>query len=633
MAVVGESLMRRMQQPSPAPSYQFSAAEEEELHEGSQLLAFLQRAVPVVRDADDDLQYVNEPPPVVPMPPPHPPAPPIKHHRRPEPVYPPRDRPSSARTADVRAAPPPRPLSARSARTGRMVVLPNRVDAAIAAAPDVAGAVASLNSGPSTMPPSPRSDRWQPAARPWSDWSVANHAYPVLARPTSAANQPPARQRYAGLVAANNSTRESRWRPSTAPVRFVPPAPPAPPVAAASGVASHASTGGGGRFGGGNGLLLRAGGTGACSGVAFAASSASDDGGGEGDTNAAAATMNMPGGGLGGMWNKKRSTGLSLKSTFNLARRLSAGQQRARQLEKERIQQEHEAHISSLKTALGTPVDPAAPGGMSTASAIEAKMEEELRLAIPPPRDRSPEHLGRTIDKMEVRLGRELSASPRDRNPRGRGFMHQGSRRTMHDESSMSSGMPSKSPRDRERGGLGKGFATARLPPSKETPTSSSHPPPSRPLSASSKESAGREMPPSLAIGKSVSSGGGASQPSKSPAKSPRTYGVGPMGKWADDDGETLEALPMPLPRHRSRPRVLRKDGRAPLSVLASTKEHSMEVQLALELCSPLLKRESLRKMISRILDDPELLPEGADDHGETAEASAAAASSDSDDE
>ena len=80
-----------------------------------------------------------------------------------------------------------------------------------------------------------------------------------------------------------------------------------------------------------------------------------------------------------------------------------------------------------------------------------------------------------------VRLGRELSASPRDRNPRGRGFMHQGSRRTMHDESSMSSGMPSKSPRDRERGGLGKGFATARLPPSKETPTSSSHPPPSRP--------------------------------------------------------------------------------------------------------------------------------------------------------
>ena len=39
--------------------------------------------------------------------------------------------------------------------------------------------------------------------------------------------------------------------------------------------------------------------------------------------------------------------------------------------------------------------------------------------------------------------------------------------------------------------------------------------------------------------------------------------------------------------------------------------------QVSLEICSPIIKRASLRKLMARILDDPELLPPGETDFGE----------------
>ena len=600
-----------------------------------QLLTFLQRAVPAVSDADGSLQYVAHPPPIIPVPPPPPPHAPVKHHRRPEPVYQPR--PATARAPKSQPRLTPRPLSARPAPPGRMIVLPTRIDAALANgwAPSLAEAVVTLAGGPSTLPPSPRAARWKPVTKPWSDWSVANEAYPSLGeRPASAVIQP-ARRRYAHAVSADDNERDRRWRPSTAPVRSRPTPrfqPPTPSDADAAHERFYPSAAG---HAGVDASSLRAGGR---HGVFFAHAAAAPAAADDDENDATAGNAQLTG--LGAIFNKKRPTGsgMSLKSTFNLARRLSAGQQRAKAKEKERIEAEHEAHIQSLRTALGTPVDPAAPGGCSTASAIEATMEEELRLAIPPPRDRSPQHLGRTIDKLETRLGRELSGSPNNRGLRGKGFMqHTGTRRNVLqvDDSGAGAGathgLPTKSPRV-GISGMNKSFATARdgggslrQHPAGGAPQASGA---SRPLSASSagKESGGREMPPSVAVPGRAAPGAPAA-----PAKSPRSYGLGPIGKWADDDGETLEALPMPLPRHRLRSRSPRKDGRAPPSVLASTKEHSLELQLSLETCSPLLKRESLRKMISRILDDPTLLPPGAEDHGEAKDA-AAAGSDDEDD-
>ena len=100
------------------------------------------------------------------------------------------------------------------------------------------------------------------------------------------------------------------------------------------------------------------------------------------------------------------------------------------------------------------------------------------------------------------------------------------------------------------------------------------------------------------------------------------SYGVGPMGKWADDDGVELEAPAMPLPggsrRNRSPPRVAvgNKPAQMP-SVLATQKFHSDDLKWALDMATPILKRASLRKMASRILDQPELLPPGETDAGE----------------
>ena len=104
---------------------------------------------------------------------------------------------------------------------------------------------------------------------------------------------------------------------------------------------------------------------------------------------------------------------------------------------------------------------------------------------------------------------------------------------------------------------------------------------------------------------KSPGTAGGASS---KPGSVKRMYGVGPIGKWGDDDGEQLEALPMPLPADTAR-RLRSRSPRgraAPPSALTTTKEHMGGVQLSLELCSPILKRESLRRLVGQILD-----PEG----------------------
>ena len=97
------------------------------------------------------------------------------------------------------------------------------------------------------------------------------------------------------------------------------------------------------------------------------------------------------------------------------------------------------------------------------------------------------------------------------------------------------------------------------------------------------------------------------------------------MGGWGEDDGEQLEALPMPLPggsaRRRGRsPTRLASPGRQ-VSALSSAKEHTLALQYALELCSPILKRESLRIMIARILENPELLPPGEHEYDEAVDA------------
>ena len=74
---------------------------------------------------------------------------------------------------------------------------------------------------------------------------------------------------------------------------------------------------------------------------------------------------------------------ISFRTAVALTRGLSAAQSRARAMEQERIEAEREAHMQSLRTALGTPADPSSCA-YSTAAAIEESMEEELRRAIPP---------------------------------------------------------------------------------------------------------------------------------------------------------------------------------------------------------------------------------------------------------
>ena len=619
-----------------------------------QLLQFLSRAVPE-HEVRPMLQYEERPPLRVPLPPAPAPPPPLKHHRKPEPEYAPlKERPNTARTrAAAHKAPPIRPQSARTAHTGKMVFLPAAINDAMPTSSSVAEAVAAAADramrGELAAPEatSARGATWEPIARRWSDWSVSNGAYPTLEeRPEGAVKQAAARHRYAIHATADDAQRQSRWRPSAAPVRVKRQFPDRA-LGAGAGMVPHppGPRDSGVRFGAGpRGGQLQ-----------FGA-------GAEGGLGAL----------LGGRKGSSGGPKISLKTTMLMARRLSAGQSRARAKEQERLKAEHEAHLHSLRTALGTLVDPAAPGGCSTASAIEATMEEELRLAIPPPRDRSPLQLGRTIDKLEVRLVKEALQSHSDRRPARKPYMRETSSRrtvTTYDGRDTPSSPERERPKPIARSGSGRSvtsFASSR---SLATPASS------RPQTASSDGRGDSASPPffgkarssgdsplvipaalqkSIAEGKMLSADEltqlksvvpahlqrklaegkmlstdelaqlkSQTRPPSSSTRKP-TYGVGPMGGWGEDDGEQLEALPMPLPggsaRRRGRsPTRLASPGR-PFSALNSAKEHTLALQYALELCSPILKRESLRIMIARILDNPELLPLGEHEYDEAAD-------------
>ena len=592
----GMVALEQLRRAVPMPPYEDTTPEEE-----PETAAEIQAAT--------GLNYVQHRPPQIPVPPLRPAPPPPKHHRRPEPRDSGQSRPMSARSAGpVRPTPPTRPSSARSAPLGRAVCLPTSIDATLDMTSSVAEAVAVAaaasvgisQSGP--RPTTPRAAAWQPAARPWSDWSVANGAYPTLERPSSACSSA-ARKRYTIHSTADKPGRPARWRPDTAPVSVKQPWPNTPYVpkyTAAPPPPERVE----------RGLTLE-------ERLAQRKSSTNEEGG-------LIQSRGGGGGGLAGlMGGGKKGAPISFKTAAMLARRLSAGQARARQREAERLEEERRAHINSLRSALGTPVDPAAAGGMSTASAIEERMEEELRLAIPPPRDRSPAHLRRQIDRLHKKIEDEF-ISPRDRKSARKPYMmarEPSSRRNVAGDSGGGYGPPTdlKSPRAVIRAPTSKGLLTAGGgPPSSRPGTASSRPgtESSRPVTASSATEAAAATP---------------QRPSFKKAPSSVTNAL--LGKFADDDGETLEALPLPLPGsarkrgERIKRYEERSGGRAWPSVLDACKDHTSDLQQSLATCSPLLKRSSLRVMIARILNDPSHLPEGVfdfDDERDPVEAPAA---------
>ena len=643
--------------------------------DGMRLLQFLNNAVPLPPEHESPLEYEDSVPLHIPKPPPQPPQSKPKHHRAPDVFATAKDqRPVSARAKlpVQRAALETRPFSARPGVTlappwqqGAAAVLPERPGTAPeqlrppAAAPAASERAAAVTARPPSAPPaaaaaaaaataqvmslsaegsqsaspragepwSPRTARgneWQPITRPWSDWSVANTAYPRLqAKQTVGAATGAARCRY--TVHAADSPRPRRFRPSTAPVRVQKPWGDAvyvpvyttPPASTPSAAARK-----GALKGGGFGIL--SGGSDAQQQQAGGGSSSAAAGGGAGKVNLAAA--------LG----KAGGAKLSLKTIANLTKSLSGVQARARAKEQERTEAEREAHFESLRTALGTYIDYHQPWVPSTASAIEASMADELLRAIPPKKDRSPQHLRRTIDKLEVRAPLPLprthaspspSLSPTrhphaahapllspsltqvrlektiaEESPRGRKasrkpYMRETSSRQVreerraaaaaHDTSGHSSSVRhrSHSPRgksnERERsneraaaaghGGSGGGH----------TP----HPP-------------ATPHPPSLQ--QQGSRGGGSNK------RLPRS------ASREGDAEETLEALPMPQAggrRHRHRSAAAKLA--AQVSSLDSAKEHTYGLMEALSSSCHLLKRSSLRTLIANILEDPELLPPG----------------------
>ena len=358
----------------PPPSVAVQTPEDAE--DGLLLLKFLNKATtgePALHLAPS-LQYVEQSPPPMPQPPPPMPQPPPKHHHRPEYVPPPQASPRRrASDAPLVLAPPlppqlfARPASARAPRAYGPVSL-------VTPRPGTAGGVSTV-SGTSAA--------WQAITTAgWTDWSVANTAYPVMRSPRAIDGPVPAarhRYQYAG---PDSDQRPRRARPTTAPVRLKHPwgegggpqyAAAARPVGAhALGGPVHAR---GLRLDGGADSLARGAG-------------ASPHGGG----GAAAAK-----GGLGGLFKGSK---LRFSTIGTLTRGLSAAQARARAMEQEREAAEKEAQLRSLRTALGTRADQPA-SKLSTAAAIEEAMEEELRHAKPPPREHSPVVVRRKIAQYD----------------------------------------------------------------------------------------------------------------------------------------------------------------------------------------------------------------------------------------
>lgn len=230
-------------------------------------------------------------------------------------------------------------------------------------------------------------------------------------------------------------------------------------------------------------------------------------------------------------------------------------------------------------------------------------MDEELRLAIPPPRERSPIVLRRSIDKLERRIDPDGPSSPRRRGAAGRAGKAAGNR------------------------GGGGGTGATMLPP----PLHLSHPtqrltPAPPPLETPSFGGGGATIfhgPPMSARSNASGKGGtprpapfmAANHPPLPPqAGSHRRHSYQaavallPPSIQVEFHKDSLEALPMPSARRRG------KAPRHPCSSLDSSKEHTEEVQDALARVGHLLNRPSLRKLAARILDSSLLPPDFLDD-------------------
>jgi hypothetical protein len=463
-------------------------------------------------------------------------------------------------------------------------------------------------------PPAANGGQPPSAKQAADDWSVGNESYPKLRRPTSAAAPlPAARRRYAlppgGAVALRRAAR-----PSSQPVRVkglwvwengqcVPIAATTPSAArggGGSGGASTAAAAADAADHGGTVRFLLAGGH---------TESTASAGVGEGGAPLPAADEGGAGamGLLTGMLAKKdgvkpKSARISLRTAALLTRNLTAGQARAKTKEKERLQAEREAHYASLKTALGTEIDIATPGGISTAAAIEATMEEELLRAIPPPRERSPQQLGRGLERLEADLHRQIIASPRDRRATRKPYMREtSSRRDIHLRGEKDSSMRSDTltPRDRlARQGSSRSSVHGLK-------ASSSHAPPT----SAKGGAAGVVTPRPHAPPGSIESH--TSQRGLLLASGRAATVIGKAVRPMDDELE-LEALPMPLPRSSARRhRTPRHAAATQHSTLECAQEHTPQLQEALAMTGHLLKRASLRRLIARILEDPTMLPEG----------------------
>lgn len=540
------------------------------------------------------LKYVLEPEPPLPKPQPRPAsfyAPP-KHHHRPESYY----VPSARRPLSARGDEDPKPWQVSLQRSVR----PQTARLPSPSPSSVAPAAAEPAAAPPTVAPpltpratTPRelSASWDPVAASWTHWSVSNAAYPALAAPRPSTPRSAARRRYAHASAEARERQRRGLRPTTAPVRLkhpwgegggplfqggLPAAQATAPGSLEGKAAASAVTASGARDGG----TWPAASAGE---VAADAAGAANGDGSSGAPNGGAPT----GGGLGGLGGAGSLFGkkgkFSLKAAARLAAGLSAAQARARAMERERLAAEREAHLHSLRTALGTPAPQ--DSKLSTAAAIEASMEAELLRAIPPPREASPVVLRREINRLERRIIAENeppSPRPRRTQPRRQSIIR--SQRTARSAA--------------DSGGDEDASSHAAMSTPREAP-SRSYPPAERPPPTPSTPRAPTAPSPFAAKAVVVRP---AAPPAKPTAPSrPAAAAMLPPNVLADYDSVSIEALPMPLPRRRGKPR----DPQA--HVLHTAQSHTIELQDVLYRSSHLMRRPTLRKLVARILDAPEL--------------------------
>ena len=547
-------------------------------------------AIDLAVEPDIPLQYQMEPD----LPVPYPPSrrtsfcPPPKHHHRPDSHYIAITRPQSARPDSY---PKPwlpsateRPQTARD----RLDRFPLKTHLTAVAQSDASRAAS----------PREASALWQPVTAPWTGWSMTNTAYPALAPPPGLAarieqaqrlTQPgastpraSARRRYS--YQAPSAGSEPRAHLAVPLVRLKHPwltpggagsdsywRPPEPNAGEGPATAPVPAAGKGPAEGG---------------------APASGVGSGVATVPAAGAGAGLGGlGGLGGLLKKKK---LSLKMAARLTRGLSSAQARARAWEAQRMAAEREAHLQSLRSALGADADPVACQ-LSVAAAIEHSMEEALLRAIPPPREHSPSVVRRNIEKLEreklAMLQRiQKESAPRSRRPPPK-RRDSGSKFT-------SRPMPVMSVVVTEGGSDADGHDEVTELKTSLTELKTPRPP-STPKLAS--------RPGHVA--------------SAAPKPSPPRKGGYPAGAaclpariLADYDSMSLDALPMPLPRSFSR---RRRAGAAEPATERVPQSHTIALQEVLVRTGHLLHRPSLLTLVARILEDESLLPLGEEDAAE----------------